>query len=560
MELSVPALTEWWRYDNLEHRAPYDWSPAVRGKHPWDQLDFHLDLGCGRLRKGRLGIDHKPSPGSVDLIMDLDRLHVDLDRISDDKLNELSHTPRQSYGSSPGHLPFPANSIRSIISHHALEHIGPGFERLMEECYRVLEVGGVMRIIVPLFPSYAAVSEYDHKRYFMEKTMMGFCQEPHGGPSMTDGFAERYNSCCFRMVDEIISPATDPGKVWTPEDTRELRTTLWKHAGDETEPPNPRAYLPEGAIYDQGEIHARSKNGVRDQASGGEAASAGGAGESTGNGDGSPDSAIDPLEEKADLCSSGVGVGSAALGVGFASVCVLSYNRLHLLKECIGSILAHAEADFELIVHDDGSTDPELREWLVRMSDEGVISTLLMNSPGWNEGQGIAMNRMAAVAKGDPIIKCDQDLLFKPGWLRKVNEILVENDRKIAHPEQEWVEPLIGALGLFRYPAEPVRYEDMFIQDWVTFEECKDFVGSCIVIPRVAWELFGPWTERSAAFAEDNLFKLEIAKEENWCCALTKEELAVNQGFGIGPSTVVVAEGTVQEIKQEPRVYRPQGV
>lgn len=257
----------------------------------------------------------------------------------------------------------------------------------------------------------------------------------------------------------------------------------------------------------------------------------------------------------------------------FASVCVLSYERLAFLKDCIGSMLAHADADFELIVHDDGSQDPELRRWLVARLEDGTISTLLMNSPGWNEGQGIAMNRMAAVAKGDPIIKCDQDLIFEPGWLRKVNWVLNRNHNPLTgcrhgqcpKPEPCWRdcedrEPLIGALGIFRYPVEPVRYEDMLLVDHGDWEEHRDFVGSFIAIPRDAWELFGPWSERSAAFAEDNEFKLKVAATEGWCCALTKEELASNQGFGIGPSTLVLAPDRVAEIKAGPRVYVPQGV
>lgn len=261
----------------------------------------------------------------------------------------------------------------------------------------------------------------------------------------------------------------------------------------------------------------------------------------------------------------------------FASVCVLSYNRHALLRDCLGSMLAHADADFELIVHDDGSEDPELRKWLLQLSEEGVISTLLMNPPGWNEGQGIAMNRMAAIAKGDPIIKCDQDLIFHQGWLRKVQTVLEQNRAagalngtgcvhgacpkpEMCHAWCEDAEPLIGALGIFRYPVEPVRYEDMLIAPRGEWEEHRDFVGSFIAIPRPAWELFGPWEERSPAFAEDNRFKLEVAGTEGWCCALTTEELATNVGFGIGPSTVVPAAGEVAKIKDTTYLVEAEGV
>lgn len=243
-------MVKWWEYDQLPSRAPYDWAPATRGERPWDQLDFHLDLGCGRVPKARMGIDLRPSPGATDLAIDFETLLPTAnDRLMDADMDQLNVVRRtvQQYLSMPGAhghvhpgLPFPDESIKSIITHHCFEHVGPGFERLMEECYRVLEWGGVMRIIVPLFPSYAAVSEYDHKRYFMVGTLMGFCQEPDGGPSIYDAFSERYNTCCFRQVDEDYSPPPDhPAKVWTPEDVREIRVTLWKHP-----PGTPGNYIP----------------------------------------------------------------------------------------------------------------------------------------------------------------------------------------------------------------------------------------------------------------------------------------------------------------------------
>lgn len=557
-----------YRYDEVETRWPYDWAPATRGDRPWDQLDFHLDLGCGRVPKARIGIDKRLSPGATDLVIDLETLlpaalppqqsNTGRDVMTTDHYEEVAGMYE--------HLPFENESIESIITHHAFEHIGPGFERLMEECYRVLEFGGVMRVIVPLFPSYAAVSEYDHKRYFMEGTMMGFCQEV-GGPSIYDAFSERYNTCCFRMIDEDCSPPVAPGKEWTTEDVREIRLTLWKNGFEEPEP-TPEDFLGEERWDEcQSQIQARQGDAVgrADEPQGASVNWRGhiraGFDAQDEDGDGDPS-----LFWQRSVDNRSGGFKFCPLkplwpkqlterSPGFASVCVLSYERPELLKECIGSMLAHADADFELIVHDDGSVNQELREWLLGLSADGVISTLIMNSPGWNEGQGVAMNRMAAVAKGDPIIKCDQDLIFQPGWLRKVNEVLRENMLSTIPAE-----PVIGALGIFKYEHDPVDFRKMFRHDWMHYDEVEDFVGSFLAMPRAAWALFGPWDEYSTAFAEDALYKAAVTREEGWCCALTKEDLAVNQGFGIGPSTVVVAEGTVQEIKQAPKIYIRQGV
>lgn len=259
----------------------------------------------------------------------------------------------------------------------------------------------------------------------------------------------------------------------------------------------------------------------------------------------------------------------------FASLCILSFERYWPLKECIASALKHAYADFELIVHDDGSEDPRIREFLLDMQQQGVISTLVMNARGHNEGQGVAMNRMAAIAKGDPIIKCDQDMVLRPGWLKEVNAVLEENllagkshcvhggcpKPEPCHSSCEDAPPLIGALGIFRYPVAPVRYEDMFIKSRGRYEEHLDFVGSFIAIPRQAWDIFGPWDERKPDFSEDHKFKMTISNEDGWCVALTSDEFGVNEGFGVGKSTIVLDEGgTIQTIKDGPRVYIPDGV
>ena len=39
------------------------------------------------------------------------------------------------------------------------------------------------------------------------------------------------------------------------------------------------------------------------------------------------------------------------------SVVIPTYNRAHLLPECLESVLAQSFRDFEVIVIDDGSTD-----------------------------------------------------------------------------------------------------------------------------------------------------------------------------------------------------------
>lgn len=174
-----------------------------KSSHPDDNVDFHVDLGCGRLPKARIGVDRYPADG-VDVVLNLE----------------------------DAALPFEDSSVESIITHHALEHIGDGFIPLMDECYRVLENGGLMRIIVPLFPSWSAVSDPDHRRYFMADgdtcTFDSFCGTP--GPDddaqscWLASFSVPYTKARFERthLDYTAQTATP----WTPADAREMRVSL----------------------------------------------------------------------------------------------------------------------------------------------------------------------------------------------------------------------------------------------------------------------------------------------------------------------------------------------
>ena len=190
-----------WGYEAWPTREPYDWSPSNRGSHADDNLDFHLDLGAGKLPKGRIAVDHRPAD-EVDVVMNLDDPRVQ--------------------------LPFEDSSIRSIVTHHVLEHIAHLIP-LMDECYRVLEPGAPMRAIVPLFPSWSAVTDPDHKRYFMAQpdgncTFDCFCGQP--GNCWQEAFSVPYTAARFERTHIDLTPEPEDGRLWVESCAREMRVTL----------------------------------------------------------------------------------------------------------------------------------------------------------------------------------------------------------------------------------------------------------------------------------------------------------------------------------------------
>lgn len=247
-------MTEWFDYDAWPSRAGEWEGGPVRGANPYDQIDFHVDLGCGRLPKGRIGVDRYPAPG-VAVVADLDRLetyaippepgregweahpdggvqfHHRRDFVNQGR--PLRYYPgSQHYAVVMGRLPFPDSSIESIISHHFFEHVGDGFIPLVDEIYRVLKPDGILRAITPLFPSWSAVSDPDHKRYFMASddacTWDPFCGTPGDDPGSCwlASFSVPYTQARFERVDLAYTPPVPALDQWTPRDARELRVAL----------------------------------------------------------------------------------------------------------------------------------------------------------------------------------------------------------------------------------------------------------------------------------------------------------------------------------------------
>jgi len=250
----------------------------------------------------------------------------------------------------------------------------------------------------------------------------------------------------------------------------------------------------------------------------------------------------------------------------FASLCLLSFNRPRFLETAIDSLVRHAGAPFELIVHDDGSSGEERRDieaFLNGMLEEGHVSTVIYNPPGHNQGQGIALNRMFGMAKGDPIIKLDHDLIFGADWLAKTNEILERNRRTKRKKDTgaDYAEPRIGLLGLFHYHYEPVASMKCKRAQWRGWQEHTHICGSAFAMPREAWRRLGPFEEHSDAFAEDYVMQLAVTNSDDYVCGLPDEDLMENQGFGYGRSTLALAPDKVQTIHKEPFVIgRPEEV
>jgi len=126
------------------------------------------------------------------------------------------------------------------------------------------------------------------------------------------------------------------------------------------------------------------------------------------------------------------------MGEGSASVVVVTYGGLPFTRLCLETVLAHGgEADFELIVVDNGSSDGT-PEYLTRLSREDARVRVLLN--GRNAGFAVACNQGLSLAQGDHLVLLNNDTMVPPGWLAKLTAHL-------RNPEVGLVGPVTNRIG-----------------------------------------------------------------------------------------------------------------
>ena len=104
------------------------------------------------------------------------------------------------------------------------------------------------------------------------------------------------------------------------------------------------------------------------------------------------------------------------------SIIIVNYNTAHFLEACIDSILDQKNADYEIIVVDNGSTDNSFE--VLAEYEEKI--TLIKNNE--NLGFGKANNIGAKVAKGNYLFLLNQDTEFTSDQdLKKITDFVKTN-------------------------------------------------------------------------------------------------------------------------------------
>src|SRR5215211_4198690 len=104
------------------------------------------------------------------------------------------------------------------------------------------------------------------------------------------------------------------------------------------------------------------------------------------------------------------------------TVVIPTYNRAGFIVETINSVLAQTDADFEVVVVDDGSTDDTQN---VVRRDFGHVDKVRYVRQA-NAERGAARNRGIREARGQFVIFLDSDDLMRPDHLSALRGIIEE--------------------------------------------------------------------------------------------------------------------------------------
>lgn len=107
----------------------------------------------------------------------------------------------------------------------------------------------------------------------------------------------------------------------------------------------------------------------------------------------------------------------------YFSVVIPIYNKSYSLKRCLDSVLAQNYSLFEIIIVNDGSTDPSLsivKDNYNKEIESGLIKLLDQT----NQGVSVARNNGVKISAFDFICFLDADDEWKPNFLQKMANLI----------------------------------------------------------------------------------------------------------------------------------------
>jgi GT2 family glycosyltransferase len=204
---------------------------------------------------------------------------------------------------------------------------------------------------------------------------------------------------------------------------------------------------------------------------------------------------------------------------GLVSVVVVNLNRRELLRKCLESLLAQTDAELEVIVVDNGSTDGSAA--CVDTEFPGI--RLIRNRD--NKGFCAANNQGIAIARGEFVALLNNDAEADAGWLAAMVKVAGEKPvgmvacKILVHGDEK----RIDKVGHLIYPDGQNRGRGTGCLDRGQFDRVEEVLwpdGCAALYRKEMLDQIGGFDEDFFAYADDAELGLR-ARIAGWTCIYT---------------------------------------
>jgi glycosyltransferase involved in cell wall biosynthesis len=148
-------------------------------------------------------------------------------------------------------------------------------------------------------------------------------------------------------------------------------------------------------------------------------------------------------------------------------ICVVTYNRLDYLKNCVWSIIASTKIPYRLFVISDNSNDGT-NDWLLEMKSFGKIDEVIINSE--NLGSAESFNRIIRATSSEYFVMSCDDMWFHRDW--DTASIRILNEFKDC-----------GMVTFFNFPIKDTDPQLVKINDHAYYRQVTGLGGTMIYRP-----------------------------------------------------------------------------